>query len=58
MEIPEAVLDRAVEFALRYTNMDDEVEIRARMRKELESKANFLKNFGGVVTWLPTSTRS
>ena len=51
MEIPKEVVDRAVEFAIRYTNMTDEEDIRRRMEKELRSKVNFLRNFGGIVTW-------
>lgn len=51
MEIPESVLNRAVDFALRYTNMDDEADIRIRMEKELEAKVRFIRNFGGTVVW-------
>lgn len=51
MEIPEFVVLRAIEFALRYSNLKNEVEIRSRVVAELESKARFITNFGGEIIW-------
>ena len=51
MEIPEFVVLRAIEFALRYSNMKNEAEIRSKVTAELESKARFIINFGGEITW-------
>jgi hypothetical protein len=61
MEIPESVIERATFFAIRYSNMNNEEEIRNYVRKMLEQK-NYVRKmleqkvlgiqcFGGEVVW-------
>jgi hypothetical protein len=51
MEIPESVIERATFFAIRYSNMNNEEEIRNYVRKMLEQKVLGIQCFGGEVVW-------
>ncbi len=51
MEIPEFVVDRATLFAIRFSNMKNEEEIKTYVRKLLEQKVLGIQCFGGEVVW-------
>ena len=51
MEIPEGVIEKATFFAIRYSNMTDEEDIRVYVRKMLEQKVLGIQCFGGEVVW-------
>ena len=51
MEIPEFVVDRATFFAIRFSNMNNEEEIKTFVRKLLEQKVLGIQCFGGEVVW-------
>ena len=51
MEIPEGVIERATIFANRYSNMENQEEIRTYVRKLLEQKVLGIQCFGGEVVW-------
>ncbi len=51
MEIPEVVIERAVTFAIRYSNMNNEEEIRTFVETLLKQKVLGIQCFGGEVIW-------
>ncbi len=51
MEIPDFVVDRATFFAIRYSNMKDEEEIRDYIKALLVQKVLGIQCFGGEVKW-------
>jgi hypothetical protein len=51
MEIPDFVVDRATFFAIRYSNMNDEEEIRDYIETLLIQKVLGIQCFGGEVIW-------
>lgn len=51
MEVPEFVIDRAMFFAIRYSNMKDEKEIREYMEELIRQKVLGIQCYGGEVIW-------
>jgi hypothetical protein len=51
MEIPDFVVDRATFFAIRYSNMNNEKEIRDFVTALIKQKVLGIQCFGGEVVW-------
>ncbi|MHA2390158.1 MAG: hypothetical protein ACXACW_15665 [Candidatus Hodarchaeales archaeon] len=51
MEIPDFVVDRATFFAIRYSNMNNEEEIRDFVTALIKQKMLGIQCFGGEVVW-------
>lgn len=51
MEIPEFVIDRGMFFALRFSNMTDEEEIKELVTEIIERGVRTVNCFGGEVMW-------